>query len=129
MRLAERLTAHYGRGYSWSSLFRMMRLAAVCDSHEILAPLAPVSTWSHFLQLIALDDDDERRFYEALASRDRWSRRELARQIQRRLYQRASDGVDHLALEADLAIVEAEEPNPGLLLRDPCATVVSSHLD
>lgn len=79
----------------------------------------PILTWSHFLQLIALDDDDERRFYEALASRDRWSKRELARQIQRRLYQCASDGGDHTALEADLAIVKPEAPSPGLLLRDP----------
>jgi hypothetical protein len=53
-RLAERLTARYGRGYSRSSLFRMMRFAAVYESREILAPLVPILTWSHFLQLIAL---------------------------------------------------------------------------
>lgn len=59
-RLAERLTARFGRGYSWSSLFRMMRFAAIYESREILAPLVPILTWSHFLQLIALSDADER---------------------------------------------------------------------
>ena len=46
-RLAERLTVRYGRGYSWSSLFRMMRFAAIYESPEILATLSPILTWSH----------------------------------------------------------------------------------
>ena len=118
-RLAERLTARFGRGYSWSSLFRMMRFAAIYESREILAPLVPILTWSHFLQLIALADADERGFYEALASRDRWSKRELARQIQRRLYQRSLGGADAAALATDLADIAGGDAAPTLALRDP----------
>jgi predicted nuclease of restriction endonuclease-like (RecB) superfamily len=118
-RLAERLTARYGRGYSWSSLFRMMRFAAIYESREILAPLVPILTWSHFLQLIALADADERGFYEALASRGRWSKRELRRQIQRRLYQRSLGGTDAAALAAGLADIAGGDTAPELALRDP----------
>jgi hypothetical protein len=50
----------------------MMRLAATYESRSIVATLARQLTWSHFLQLIALEDAGERRFYEELASRDRW---------------------------------------------------------
>lgn len=45
-RLAERLTAHYGRGYSRSRLFRMVQFAAIYESREILATLSPILTWS-----------------------------------------------------------------------------------
>ncbi|MDO8915794.1 MAG: PDDEXK nuclease domain-containing protein [Coriobacteriia bacterium] len=118
-RLAERLTVRYGRGYSRSRLFRMVQFAAIYESREIVAPLARQLTWSHLLQLIALENTDERRFYEALAARDRWSKRELARQIQRRLYQRALAGRDPAALAADLADVVGGDTAPTLALRDP----------
>jgi hypothetical protein len=118
-RLAERLTARYGRGYSRTNLFRMVRFAAIYASLEIVAPLAPQLTWSHFRQLIVLDDADERRFYEALVARDRWSKRELARQIQRRLYQRALDGGDPAVLAAHLADAADGNTAQTLALRDP----------
>ena len=46
----------------------MMRFASVYESREILVPLVPILTWSHFLQLIALRNGDERRFYAGPAS-------------------------------------------------------------
>jgi predicted nuclease of restriction endonuclease-like (RecB) superfamily len=118
-RLAERLTARYGRGYSRSALFRMVQLAATYESRSIVATLSRQLTWSHFVQVIALEDADERRFYEALAAREHWSVRTLSRQIQRRLYQRALDGGDLAALAADLADLASGESTQALLLRDP----------
>jgi predicted nuclease of restriction endonuclease-like (RecB) superfamily len=76
-------------------------------------------TWSHFVQVIGLEDADERRFYEVLAAREHWSVRTLSQQIQRRLYQRALDGRDPATLAAELAEVEGRDTAPVLALRDP----------
>jgi predicted nuclease of restriction endonuclease-like (RecB) superfamily len=118
-RLADRLTARYGRGYSKVNLLRMVRFADVYPAHEIVSTLWTQLTWSHWWRLIALEDAGERRFYEALATRDHWSVRTLERQIQRRLYQRALDGHDPAALAADLADAADGVAAPALALRDP----------
>jgi hypothetical protein len=118
-RLAERLTARHGRGFSRANLASMMRFAELYPSASIVQTLSGQLTWSHFVQVIALADADERRFYAALAAREHWSVRTLSQQIQRRLYQRALDGRDPAALAADLADVTGGDTAPTLALRDP----------
>jgi predicted nuclease of restriction endonuclease-like (RecB) superfamily len=118
-RLAERLTARYGRGYSRSNLFRMIQFVEVYGSREIVAPVVRQLTWTHFLQLMALKDPDERRFYETLAAREHWSKRTLAHQIDRRLYQRTLDCRTSDDLADELAGVAAGTTTPELALRDP----------
>ncbi len=44
--------------------------------------------WSHYVELLTLDDPAERRFYEIEAAANQWSVRELQRQIASSLYQR-----------------------------------------
>jgi predicted nuclease of restriction endonuclease-like (RecB) superfamily len=44
--------------------------------------------WSHYVELLTLDDTAERRFYEIEAAANQWTVRELQRQIASSLYQR-----------------------------------------
>jgi len=44
--------------------------------------------WSHYVELLTLDDTSERQFYEIEAAANQWSVRELQRQIASSLYQR-----------------------------------------
>ena len=118
-RLADRLTARYGRGYSKVSLLRMVRFAEVYPEPVIVSTLWTQLTWSHCWRLIALQDAHERRFYEALASRDHWSVRTLEQQIQRQLYQRTLGGRDTAGLAADLVDVAVDAAAPEVALRDP----------
>jgi len=118
-RLADRLTARYGRGYSRQTLLRMIGFAEIYPNGEIVSTLLRQLRWSHFLQLIALSDVDERSFYEALAARDHWSVRTLSQQIQRRLYQRSLGGAHTAVLAADLADAAGGDVAPELALRDP----------
>jgi predicted nuclease of restriction endonuclease-like (RecB) superfamily len=118
-RLAERLTARYGRGYSWRNLFNMMSFAAAYADAHILQTLSAKLTWSHFVQLIALNEPDERRFYETHAAREHWSVRTLRHQIERRLYQRTLDCRTPHDLAAELAAVTDTDTTPELALRDP----------
>lgn len=128
-RLAERLTARYGRGYSRGALFRMVQFAAIYEAQSIVATLSRQLTWSHLVQLIALSDVDERRFYESLAARDHWSVRTLSQQIRRALSRMrealsvcvdenvACDQLDpcvHLPAEARLVVARYQSANKRL---------------
>lgn len=45
-------------------------------------------SWSHYLKLMSIDDENERRFYEIETYKNNWSLRELQRQYDSALYTR-----------------------------------------
>lgn len=90
--LAERLTNEYGRGWSRESLLRMVRFASIYPNREIVSSLMTQLTWTHFLQLISIESDDERRFYTKFCTRNRWSVRQLREQMRTSLYLRMHSG-------------------------------------
>ena len=53
--VSQQLQKEYGKGYSYSALTRMMKLAKLFDKNEI-ATLSQQLSWSHFIELIPLDD-------------------------------------------------------------------------
>jgi len=64
-------------------------------------------SWSHYVVLLTIDSDDERRFYELEAIENAWGIRELKRQINSSLYERLAlsrdkDGVKELAEKGQL---------------------------
>ncbi|MGI9256080.1 MAG: PDDEXK nuclease domain-containing protein [Salinispira sp.] len=65
---------------------------------QTLSGLLPLS-WSHYLFLMSISHNDERRFYEIESENEHWSLRELKRQFNTSLYER-------LALSADKAGVK-----------------------
>jgi predicted nuclease of restriction endonuclease-like (RecB) superfamily len=50
--------------------------------------------WSQYVALLTIDNPDERRFYEIEAAQNRWSVRELERQIASSLYERLAPSRD-----------------------------------
>jgi hypothetical protein len=74
--------------------------------------------WTHFIELIRMDDPLKRAFYEVETLKNRWSVRELKRQIASLLYERVGlsrdkEGVLALAKEGELITTPAE------MVRDP----------
>jgi predicted nuclease of restriction endonuclease-like (RecB) superfamily len=74
--------------------------------------------WTHFIELIRIDDPLKRAFYEVEALKNRWSVRELKRQLDSLLYERVglsrdTEGVLTLAKEGELIATPAE------MVRDP----------
>ena len=63
--------------------FQSMRQAAFTQ----IASSLPLG-WSHYVELLTLEDPPERSFYEIEAASNQWSVRELQRQIASSLYQR-----------------------------------------
>lgn len=63
--------------------------------------------WSHYVELLTIDNPDERRFYEIEAAQNQWSVRELQRQIGSSLYERLAlskdkDEIKRLAREGQV---------------------------
>jgi predicted nuclease of restriction endonuclease-like (RecB) superfamily len=75
-------------------------------------------SYSHFEQLVELDDPMQRVFYEVEALRGNWSVRELKRQISTLYYQRSGLSTNKAALSR-LAHAKAEQTTPQHIIRDP----------
>ena len=52
--LSQRLTARYGKGYTYTAVTRMMKVARFYSDEEMLATLSQTLTWSHFLELVTI---------------------------------------------------------------------------
>ena len=75
-------------------------------------------SFSHISELIAIEDNIKRRFYEAECIRGGWSVRELERQINSLYYERSGLSKNKMKLSA-IAQAKAEKENPALNIRDP----------
>jgi predicted nuclease of restriction endonuclease-like (RecB) superfamily len=84
------------------------------DPKELIGKLS----YSHIEQLVELEEDVERGFYEAESLRTGWSVRELKRQIGALYFQRSGLSKDPQRL-AELTRASAESASPALSIRDP----------
>jgi len=75
-------------------------------------------SFSHFVELIAIDDPLKRAFYEIECLRGRWSVRELRRQISTLYFERSGLAKDKQKLAA-MVKSKAETAEPKLAIRDP----------
>lgn len=55
---------------------------------ETLSRVSSTLSWSHYVFLLGIDDENERRFYEIESAQQNWSLRELRRQFDSSLYER-----------------------------------------
>jgi predicted nuclease of restriction endonuclease-like (RecB) superfamily len=89
--LAEAIRRRYPtmRGFSASNLWRMMQFYETYGGQPKLAALLRELSWSHHLAIMSRCKRDEaREFYVRLATRERWSFRELQRQLNGALFER-----------------------------------------
>ncbi len=70
--LRTQLTAEYGRGFSRANLFHMIRFAEVFPDEEIVYALRRQLSWTHFRELIAIEDPLKREFYAEMELYLRW---------------------------------------------------------
>ncbi len=84
-KLSTDLKQRFGRGFSRSNL-QYMRLIYL--KYPKCQTLSGKLTWSHYIELLTIDDDLERSFYEKQCIREKWSIRELKRQINTALFHR-----------------------------------------
>lgn len=76
--LSHELTLRLGKGYSRPNLNNMRKFYLKYPNCQMVSDKL---SWSHICELIKLDDDLERSFYEQQTLNENWSVRELQRQI------------------------------------------------
>ena len=99
----------------------MMRFAEVFPDEQIVQTLSAQLSWSHFVELIPLEDRLKREFYAEMCRVERWSVRTLRHKIGHLLYERTavSKKPDEL-IEQDIAALRDEDRlTPDMVFRDP----------
>jgi predicted nuclease of restriction endonuclease-like (RecB) superfamily len=85
--LSKRLNTEFGKGFSQRNLEQMRQFYLTYSKTQ--TPSAEFNlSWSHYLKLMRIDNEDERRYYQIEASENNWSLRELQRQFDSALYER-----------------------------------------
>ena len=87
--VSQRLTEQYGKGYSYSALTRMMKVATIYNDEAMFATLSQTLSWGHFLELITIKDNTKRLFYQQLSAVEHWSIRELREKQKAMSYERS----------------------------------------
>jgi hypothetical protein len=114
-RLSRDLSDQFGKGFSRSNLIYMRLLYLKYPDSTLLSDQL---TWGHYSELLKIDHDLERSFYEKQAIAERWSIRELKRQKRSSLFLRLAasrdkEGIRQLAAQGQII----EKPTD--ILKDP----------
>ncbi|MFZ2411775.1 MAG: DUF1016 N-terminal domain-containing protein, partial [Candidatus Methanoperedens sp.] len=88
--LGRQLTVEYGAGFSEKSLWHMIRFAEIFPEEKIVSALRRELSWTHFKEIIYIDDPPKRDFYAEMCRIKRWSTRTLRAKIQGMLYERTA---------------------------------------
>jgi len=71
--LSRQLEQDYGNGFGHRNLFRMIRSAECFSAEKIVSTLSTQLSWSHFLEIIQLDNALQRDFCAEMCRLERWS--------------------------------------------------------
>ena len=93
--LSKELFKEFGKGFDGSNLSRMRSFYL---TYPILGTVSQKLTWSHYCELIKIEDDTKRRYFEKYAINDGLSVRDLKRQIYSLHYERLLLSKDKTAL-------------------------------
>lgn len=113
------LTAEFGRGYSTTNLeyarkFYLMYQKRISQSVIGKSDLPKLATaiarkfklsWTHYIQLLKIENSNERNFYEIESFENNWSVREFQRQYESALFERLA-----LSREQNKTVVEITLP-------------------
>lgn len=119
--LSQELTAEYGRGFTYSALTRMNRFAVAFPNEQIVATLSRQLSWSHFVEIIPVEDSLKRDFYAEMCRIERWSVRTLRQKIDSMLYERtAISRKPEELIRQELDTLRSEDRlTPDLVFRNP----------
>jgi len=109
--LSKKLIKEYGRGFSVRNLEQMRQFYLAYSKPQTPSAELGITvfklSWSHYLILMRIKKEAERKFYEIESSSNNWSVRELKRQFDTSLYERLvlsrdKDGVKKLSEEGQI---------------------------
>ncbi len=119
--LSGKLTEEYGRGFGQRNLEQMIRFAEVFPDSQIAQTLSAQLSWSHFTEIIRLEDPLKRDFYAEMCRVERWSVRTLRYKIGHLLFERTAVAKkpDELIAVDIAALRDEDRLTPDMVFRDP----------
>ncbi len=119
--LSRQLTNDFGRGFSKRNLFNMIRFNERFTDSKIVQTLSAQLSWSHFIEILPIEDNLQREFYSEMCRIERWSVRTLRRKIDSMLYERTalSRKPDELIRQELKALRNEDRLTPDLVFKDP----------
>lgn len=115
-KLAEALTAEFGRGFDERNLRNMRAFFQVFPNwHAVRTELS----WTHYRTLLRVENPQARQWYMDEAAQQNWSSRALERQIGTLYYERLLASRDRAPVEAEARANLAALTSPRELVRDP----------
>jgi predicted nuclease of restriction endonuclease-like (RecB) superfamily len=88
--VSTQLKSRYGRNFELRNLRRMMQFAEQFADFEKVVPLARQLSWSHFVELLPLKNQEAKMFYAQVASAHVLGVRELRKQIEGKTFERTT---------------------------------------
>ncbi len=88
--LSAKLQLEYGKGFSTRNLANMLKFHESYPDENILQTLSAKLSWSHFVELISINDNLKREFFTQLCITDKWGVRQLRDKIDTMLFERTA---------------------------------------
>lgn len=119
--LGRQLTAEFGRGFSEKSLWHMIRFVEAFPDEQIVSALRRQLRWTHFKQIIYMNDPLKRDFYAELCRTEQWNTRVLGKKIDGMLFERTaiSRKPEEVIKHEIKTLREKDKITPDLVFRDP----------
>jgi len=120
--LATQLRLQYGkRGFQERNIRRMMQFAIYFPDFKIVSQAATQLSWSHFIELLSLNEEIKRDFYLTMALNEKWGRDTLRAKIDGMLFERTliSGKPDDFIKNELKAMRSDEKISPDLVFRSP----------
>ena len=83
----------------------LTRIIKFYKLYSIVVTVSQQLSWSHYVELIGIENQKERKFYETKTVNYSWSIRELRRQIKNQLYQKTDSKEIEITLKTNLPAV------------------------
>ena len=109
---ALKLTKELGKGYSWRSLYNMRLFYIRFTDNKILQTLSAKLTWSHYTELLNIENVNKINYYIRITEEQNLSVRELRTKIKNNEYERIDDSTKD-------KLTNKEELLPQDLIKNP----------
>ena len=119
--LSRQLEKDYGKGWSEKQLRHCLQFSKTFNNIERVSTLWRQLSWSHFKEIIYLEDNLKREFYIQMCIHEKWSVRVFNERIKSMLYERtALSKKPELTIENDLELLKKEQKlTPDIVFKDP----------
>lgn len=120
--MMRQLREEYGaKGFDEKNIRRMMQFAQEFPKEQIVASVMRQLSWTHILQVLPIKNELQREFYLTLATSERWSVRQLRKEIDGMLYERtAISGKPDEIIKKELTTLRDDNMlTPDLVFKNP----------